>query len=231
MEIHTIHINKICGIITSGLIDFLSKLKIHWALLQIRQLGEGQKHHQNTRESWRKSERSQEQIWYLWHIKMEMRLCTVHHINSPLGSVKAMDAITLLCPHRMTSLMRWRPACQYNQIVQSPTSWNPVWSSAECVLFSSSIPSLTLSPHTLAPSSLDPYFISAGWFFSSFTFSDCWVYQSGSWLFSACCPVYEAPPSETWRLPLPPWAQPASWSAGLGTLLRKYTEKHAQLLF
>ena len=90
-------------------------------------------------------EKGRERIWYMWHIKMEMRLRRVHHINSLIGPVKAMDA-TLLRPHRMTSLMGWRQALPYNQTVQSPTSQTPVWGSSECFLFSSSIPALTLSP-------------------------------------------------------------------------------------
>lgn len=66
--------------------------------------------------------------------------------------------------------------------------------------------------------------------YPSSTFSDCWVCQSGSWLFSACCPVYVAPPSETLQLPLPPSAQPASWFVGLETLLRNtHTQKHANI--
>lgn len=59
----------------------------------------------------------------------------------------------------------------------------------------------------------------------SFTFSDCWVRPSGFWLFSACCPVYEVPPSRTWRLPPPPWVRPASWFVRLGTPLMRYIQR------
>lgn len=167
-------------------------------------------------------EKGREWIWYMWHIKMEMRLRRVHHINSLIGPVKAMDA-TLLRPHRMTSLMGWRPALPYNQTVQSPTSQTPVWGSAECFLFSSSIPALTLSPPLP-----DLYLISTDQIIFYSTFSDRWVCPSGSWPFSACCQVYEAPPSRTWQLPLPPWAQPAFWFGGPGTLLKKRTEEHGK---
>lgn len=169
--------------------------------------------------AWKKSS---EWIWSLWHIKMEMRFSSVHQINSVIGSVKAIDA-TLPHPHRMTLLMGRRTGStikEYNLIHHRPLC--EALESAFCFhlrfplsshTLTSPLPSPTLSPLT---SVLFP------------TFSDCWVFLSGSSLFSACCPVYEAPPSKTWQLPLPPWAQPAFWFAGLETLLRKATKRNMQ---
>lgn len=58
------------------------------------------------------------------------------------------------------TILGWGLGCQYNQIVQSPTSQAPVSGSAGYFLFSSSIPSLTLNRHNLATSSPYPYFFS-----------------------------------------------------------------------
>lgn len=118
-------------------------------------------------------EKSWEWTSCLWHIKMEMRRRSVHQINSLIGSVKAMEVYqaSLLCPHGLTSLMGWRRVCQHNQIAQSRTSQTPVRSSAECFLFSSSIPlSVTLSPRTPAPLLLIPTLSPLTFFSSSFLY-------------------------------------------------------------
>lgn len=101
---------------------------------------------------------------------MEMRSCSVHQINSLIGSVKVMEVNQAgrhtPLSHGMTSLIGWRLTCQYHHIVQSPTSQTPVSSRAERFLFSSSVLSLTLSPHTIEI--LLCYFISFDIFSSIF---------------------------------------------------------------